>query len=87
MKVSIAYASGENQIWKNLDVADGTTVEEVISESGLLELFPLDLKKQKIGIFGKFTKLTATVKEGDRIEIYNAITRVLDEDDDDDDDD
>ena len=46
----------------------------------------LDLKKHKVGIYGKFTKLNAPVKEGDRVEIYDAITRVLDEDDDEDDD-
>ena len=87
MKVSIAYASTQNQIWKSMDVLEGTTVEGVITESGLIDIYALDLKKHKIGIFGKITKLNAPVKEGDRIEIYDAITRVLDEDDDDDDDD
>lgn len=87
MKVSITYATAQDPIWKSLDVAEGTTVEDVIRESGLLERYVLDLKSHKVGIFGKLTKLNAPVKEGDRVEIYTAITRVLDEDDEDDDDD
>jgi len=86
MKVSIAFANQHAQVWRTYDVAEGTTVEEVLNHSGLVQDFDLNLKKQKVGIFGKFTKLTATLNEGDRIEIYDPITRVLDEDDDDDDD-
>lgn len=86
MKVSIAYANKDVQIWHNLDVDEGATVEDVIQQSGLLNEYPIDLKKQKIGIFGKLTKLSEKVSAGQRIEIYHPITRVLDEDDDDDDD-
>ncbi len=84
MKVSIAY--GPEQIWRMMDIDEEATVEDLILKSGLLELFPIDLKKQKVGIFGKFTKLNTKLAEGDRVEIYQPITRVLDEDDDDDDD-
>ena len=84
MKVSIAYAP--EQIWRMMDIDEEATVEDLILKSGLLELFPIDLKKQKVGIYGKFTKLNAKLTEGDRVEIYQPITRVLDEDDDDDDD-
>ncbi|WP_317933255.1 RnfH family protein [Halioxenophilus sp. WMMB6] len=86
MKVSVAFANEHAQVWRTYDVAEGTTVEDVLNQSGLISDFGLDVKKQKVGIFGKFTKLTAPVSEGDRIEIYDPITRVLDEDDDDDDD-
>ena len=87
MKASIAYATEQTQIWQPLDVEEGATIEEVINQSGLLDIYPIDLKKQKVGIYGKVTPLKQQVKEGDRIEIYHPITRVLDEDDDDDDDD
>ena len=86
MKVSIAYATETSQIWNNIEVNEGATVEDVITQSGILQSYDIDLKKQKVGIFGKFTKLNASVQEGDRVEIYNPITRVLDEEDDDDDD-
>ena len=85
MKVSIAYAAA--QIWNTLEVNEGATVEDVIQQSGLLDGHDINLKKQKVGVFGKFIKLNAPVQEGDRVEIYNPITRVLDEDDEEDEDD
>lgn len=87
MKISVAYANQESQAWYYYEVEENSTVEEAIKSSGFLDLFPnIDLSKQKVGIYGKFTKLSAKVSEGDRIELYQPITRVLDEDDDDDDD-
>ena len=32
------------------------------------------LKQQKVGIFGKLSKLDTAVKEGDRVEVYRPIT-------------
>lgn len=84
MKVSIAYASDHTRVWKPLDIDEGSTVEDVISLSGLVKAYDIDLSSQKVGIFGKLTKLNTKVCEGDRIEIYCPITRVLDDDDDDD---
>jgi putative ubiquitin-RnfH superfamily antitoxin RatB of RatAB toxin-antitoxin module len=75
MKVSVAYANKKKQTWLNLEVPDGATVEEIIVSSGILVQFPdIDLETQKVGIFGKVTKLDATVEEGNRIEIYRPIT-------------
>ncbi|WP_432698447.1 RnfH family protein [Marinobacterium sp. YM272] len=88
MKVAVAYASSSKQEWLNLNIGDDSTVEDAIIESGILQRFPeINLKTQKIGIFGKMTKLSAKLAEGDRVEIYRKIVRVMDEDDDDDDDD
>jgi hypothetical protein len=50
-------------------------VREAIERAGLLEQYPdIDLDSQRIGIFGKFTKPDAKVKDGDRVEIYRPIT-------------
>ena len=58
-----------------LEVPDGSTVKEAIEFSGILKQFPdVDLDNQAVGIFGKITKLDATVSDGDRVEIYRAIT-------------
>lgn len=72
MQVGVVYA--EAQIWLNLDVPEGSTAQHAIESSGILTRFPeLNLKKNKIGIFGKITKLTAPLSEGDRVEIYRPI--------------
>jgi len=75
LHVGVAYASSTRQVWLKLDVPDGSTVQEAIERSGILAQFPeIDLGKQKVGIFGKATPLTAPVAEGDRVEIYRPIT-------------
>ena len=75
MNVGIAYADKFKQVWLKLEVPDGSNVKEAIEHSGILNQFPeIDLDKQKVGIFGKVTKLTAKVSDGERIEIYREIT-------------
>lgn len=88
MKVSVVYAVAQQPLLLSCQVEDGASVEQAIEKSGLLRCCPdIDLKKQKVGVFGKFVKLDSPLKDGDRVEIYQRITRVLDDDDDDDDDD
>jgi len=75
MNVGVAYADRFKQVWLKLDVPDGSTVLDAIERSGLLKQFPeIDLRKQKVGVFGKLTRLDARLEEGTRVEIYRAIT-------------
>ncbi len=75
MNIGVAYDNGKKQVWLKLEVPDGSTVKEVIEKSGLLQTFPeIDLETQKVGIFGKLSKLDAAVQDGNRVEIYRPIT-------------
>ncbi|MGD8914760.1 MAG: RnfH family protein [Candidatus Thiodiazotropha sp.] len=75
MNIGVAYADKFKQVWLKLEVPDDSTVRQAILHSGLLEQFPeIDLDKQKVGVFGKITKLDAKLEEGSRIEIYRPIT-------------
>ncbi len=75
IRVGVAYADIKSHVWLHVDVQEGTTVREAIERSGLLERFPtIDLNTQKVGIFGKLSKLDAIVNAGDRIEVYRPIT-------------
>jgi putative ubiquitin-RnfH superfamily antitoxin RatB of RatAB toxin-antitoxin module len=75
MQIGVAYSEPTNQIWLTTEVPDDSTVEAAIQKSGILRMFPtIDLGTQKVGIFGRLVKLDATLKPGDRIEIYRAIT-------------
>lgn len=75
MHIGVAYADKFKRTWLNLDVPDGSTVREAIEHSGLLRQYPdIDLAIQRVGIFGKLSKLEAPVSDGDRVEIYRAIT-------------
>lgn len=75
MNVGVCYAEADRQLWMRLEVPDGSDVKKTIELSGILRQFPeIDLSQQKVGLFGKITKLDAPVNEGDRIEIYRQIT-------------
>jgi putative ubiquitin-RnfH superfamily antitoxin RatB of RatAB toxin-antitoxin module len=75
MNIGVAYADKFKQVWLKLEVPDGSNVREAIEHSGLLEQFPeINLERQKVGIFGKVTRLDAKVNDGDRVEIYREIT-------------
>lgn len=75
MKISVAYTGQYKQVWLHVQIPDDCTVTDAISQSGILEMFPeIDLSQQKLGIFGKLTKPDTKLKEGDRVEIYRAIT-------------
>lgn len=74
IKVEVAYATPESQLIMVAHITPEATVEEAIKASGILEKFPeIDLGTNKVGIFGKLTKLANTLKEGDRVEIYRKL--------------
>lgn len=76
MQVSVAYANEKGeQAWIELEMEEGTTADEAIQASGILNRFPeIDLESQKIGVYGKLIKLTQKLNEYDRVEIYRPIT-------------
>ena len=75
MNVGVCYAQADRQLWLKLEVPDGSTIAEAIELSGLLNQYPeIDLEAQKVGIFGKISKLETPLKEGDRVEVYRKIT-------------
>lgn len=75
MNVGVCYAEAERQTWLRLEVPNNSTVQQAIELSGMLQHYPnINLDAQKVGIFGKLTKLDAPLKEGDRVEIYRKIT-------------
>jgi len=75
MNVGVCYAQADRQLWIKLEVPDGSSIAEAIALSGLLHQYPeIDLVEQKVGVFGKISKLETPLKEGDRVEIYRKIT-------------
>lgn len=75
MKVGIAYALPNRQVWFDVDVPDdGATIRDAIERSGILKQFPdIDLEQQKVGVFGKVGTLDTALASGDRVEIYRPI--------------
>jgi hypothetical protein len=72
--IEVAYAIPAEQVILSLEVNDAATIEEAIHQSGILERFPeIDLSQNKVGVFGKLSKLNSTLRPGDRIEIYRPL--------------
>ena len=73
--IEVIYALPEEQELLTLDVEQGTTVEQAIKLSGILEKYPeIDLDNCKVGIFGKITKKDEALRDKDRIEIYRPLS-------------
>ncbi len=72
--IIVSYATPEQQVELSLDIASGTSAQQAIVQSGILEKFPeINLAKQKIGVFSRLVSLDYVVKAGDRLEIYRPL--------------
>ncbi len=74
MKIEVAYALQDKQTLLAFEVDEGTTLQQAIELSGIIDTYPqIDLSKDKTGIFGKITKLDTVLREKDRVEIYRPL--------------
>lgn len=74
IQVEVAYALPQKQYLRQITLPEGSSVKQAIVASGLLTLRPdIDLEKNKVGIYSRLVKLTDTVHEGDRVEIYRPL--------------
>jgi putative ubiquitin-RnfH superfamily antitoxin RatB of RatAB toxin-antitoxin module len=72
--IEVAYARPDVQVIIPLYVKNGTTLEQAIKQSGVLEDFPeIDLEKNKLGIFSKISAKDTVLREKDRVEIYRPL--------------
>ena len=74
MKIEVAYALRHKQTLLNIEVDDNASVEDAIQQSNILKKYPeINLKKNKVGIFGKITSLDVKLRDKDRVEIYRPL--------------
>ncbi len=74
--VSLVYAQAEEQFLCQLELEEGTSVQQAIETSDVLSQFPeLDLKVNKIGIYAKLVKADTILHDGDRIELYRPLPK------------
>lgn len=74
IKVEVVYAYPEKYFLKKMELDQPLTIQNVIVQSGVLEKYKeIDLRENKVGIFSRPAKLTDTVENGDRIEIYRPL--------------
>ncbi|ESQ08421.1 MAG TPA: RnfH family protein [Chromatiaceae bacterium] len=72
--VEVAYAREHAQALLTVKGPSGLSVAEAVERSGILDRFPeIDLKVNKLGIFGKLVRLEHVLQSGDRVEIYTPL--------------
>ena len=70
--VEIAYTERDVQQMIVLEVAEGTTVEQAIRLSGLMERVPCAAAGE-VGVYGRVVPSDTVLRNGDRVEIYRAL--------------
>lgn len=74
IKIEVVYALAHEQTLLNVEVPQGTTLADAIKISGILEKHQdINLASNKVGIFGKLSKLDTVLRDRDRIEIYRPL--------------
>ena len=74
IRVEVAYARPDKQAVLPVEVPAGATLEQAIVLSRIQEQFPeIELARAEVGVFGKLSRLSATARPGDRIEIYRPL--------------
>jgi uncharacterized protein len=74
VRIEVVYAlpAGEDAVALELD--PGATVADAVRASGLLERHPeIDLRRHKLGIYGRVVPGQAPLRDGDRVELYRAL--------------
>lgn len=74
ISVVVACALALRQETRPLKMPAGSTVLDAVLASGLLSAFPeITLDMNRLGIFGRLVRADATLRDGDRVEIYRSL--------------
>jgi putative ubiquitin-RnfH superfamily antitoxin RatB of RatAB toxin-antitoxin module len=73
--VQVVYALPWTQEIVEVELEEGAPAEDAIHASGILARHPeIDLKTQRIGVWGRPVTLATGVRDHDRVEIYRALS-------------
>jgi putative ubiquitin-RnfH superfamily antitoxin RatB of RatAB toxin-antitoxin module len=76
MRVEVVYALAGEQDVAGVEVPQGATARDAIEASGILARHPqIDLRREKLGRFGRRIAADARLQDGDRIEILRPLAR------------
>jgi len=74
ISIEVVYGVPHKQKIITLLVEIGTTVEQAIIDSGVINLFPeINLEVNKVGVWNRAVKLSGIVNDLDRIEVYRPL--------------
>jgi putative ubiquitin-RnfH superfamily antitoxin RatB of RatAB toxin-antitoxin module len=74
IKVQVCYATATWEFLRDLTVDAGTTLEQAVRQSTLLQEVPqIDLDSAVTGIYGKKKTLATVLRDHDRVEVYRPL--------------
>ena len=74
LPVQVCYATSQGEVWRDLEVEQGTTIAQAIEQSGILQEVPdLDPAQHPVGVYGKKRSPDTEVRARDRIELYRPL--------------
>jgi uncharacterized protein len=74
LRIEVVYALPQRQELVRVKLPEGSTLKQAIEASGLPQKYPdIDLAKNKVGVFGKLSKMDAVLRDRDRVEIYRPL--------------
>lgn len=74
IQIEVTYAKPDRQDVISLKLPEGSTIQQAIEASGMLQRHPeIDLAKAKVGIYGKLSRMDTVVRARDRVEIYRPL--------------
>ena len=74
IEVEVVFALPDEQDLVTVAVPAGATLVDAVTRSGICERHPeIDLDVNKVGVFGKASRLDAQLSAGDRVEIYRPL--------------
>lgn len=73
-RIEVVYALPDAQDCSWVELPAGSTAMDAVHAAGILARHPeIDLRKHKLGIYGKVVAADAPLAEGDRVEIYRPL--------------
>ena len=74
ISVELVFALPDKQVLRSIELAEGSTVADVIKAGNLVKDFPgLELDDTQAGIWGQPVGRDRVVKDGDRVELYRPL--------------
>lgn len=74
LRIQVCYTRPGFTFLRNLVVPEGTSLQDAIQRSGVLQQAPeIDLDTCKAGVYGRLKPMDALVREHDRVEIYRPL--------------
>jgi len=72
LSIEVVYALPGRQVLRRVTLPEGSTVQDAIRASGLLEEFR-EIDPKRVGIHGKPVSLDAALHDRDRVELYRPL--------------